>query len=262
MGGTVQLVVRKSCGEVIALPVWTNSMANNILKNVDFFSGDFTALDNFVTYHNQLQKDYEHNKKSETFMDSNARFFGQHPFGNIRPVDYGIVVVDFIQKQIIDMQDYTSGKTLYFSFKRHIASGEVQMVSLEREQADVKRLNDLINKGHGLQMEQRYAGVKFDISDIRTMDVLLTRASLALKGVDIPMTMDVFGYESFALDVHFERKGFTHSEFNVRMIDEIKQCYEAIKTLDIPMSSDDESHWAKFISNRESIIKENEQYEK
>ena len=158
MGGSVQLVVRNKEGAITALPVWTNSMASLLLKNPKFLAGDFSYLTEFVNYHRELMADYDANHVTRTFKDSNTGLFGSKPFGGLSPIEYGIVVIDFKEMKIIDMQDYTSASSIYMALKRTVGGQDLEVVSLSNSGKDVQDIEEFISKGFIKSALQNLAG--------------------------------------------------------------------------------------------------------
>ena len=189
MGGSVQLVVRNKEGDITALPVWTNSMASLLLKNPKFLAGDFSYLTEFVNYHRELMADYDANHVTRTFKDSNAGLFGSKPFGGLAPIEYGIVVVDFKEMKIIDMQDYTNVSSIYMSLKRTVGKQDLQLVSLSSTGKDVQDIEEFISKGYCTSVKTAYeSDINYDISDLRTLHDVLNLLDDKLHNVEIPMS--------------------------------------------------------------------------
>lgn len=269
MGGSVQLVVRNKEGAITALPVWTNSMASLLLKNPKFLAGDFSYLTEFVNYHRELMADYDANHVTRTFKDPNAGLFGSKPFGGLSPVDYGIVVVDFKEMKIIDMQDYTNVSAIYMALKRTVGGQDLEAVSLSSSGKDVQDIEDFISKGFIKAVKTSFeSDIHYDISDLRTLHDVLNFLDEKLHNVEIPMAfkfqdmsnvlkmldknlsldpmMKLREMESFQLDLVIDQQGFEVISLKPRYPENILKAKEAMIKLGFPLTACDLDRWGFF----------------
>jgi hypothetical protein len=84
MGGIVSVTIRRSDGKEYRKQRWTNHMPYYI-SNVKMLREDADHINEYVSYDNYTEKDY-----------------------GLAPVEYGIVIVDFVTKQIVTKQQYTA----------------------------------------------------------------------------------------------------------------------------------------------------------
>lgn len=275
MGGSVQLVVRNKEGEITALPVWTNSMASLLLKNPKFLAGDFSYLTEFVNYHRELMADYDANHVTRTFKDSNAGLFGSKPFGGLSPIEYGIVVVDFKEMKIIDMQDYTNASSIYMALKRTVGGQDLEVVSLSSSGKDVQDIEEFISKGFIKAVKTSFeSDIHYDISEQRTLHDVLNFLDEKLHNVEIPMSfkfqdmsnvlkmldknlsldpmMKLREMESFQLDLVIDQQGFEVISLKPRYTENILKAKEEMIKLGFPLTSTDVERWDFFISLRDN----------
>lgn len=275
MGGSVQLVVRNKEGAITALPVWTNSMASLLLKNPKFLAGDFSYLTDFVNYHRELMADYDANHVTRTFKDPNAGLFGSKPFGGLSPVDYGIVVVDFKEMKIIDMQDYTNVSAIYMALKRTVGGQDLEAVSLSSSGKDVQDIEEFISKGFIKAVKTSFeSDIHYDISDLRTLHDVLNFLDEKLHNVEIPMAfkfqdmsnvlnmldknlsldpmMKLREMESFQLDLVIDQQGFEVITLKPRYSENILKAREEMLKLGFPLTVDDMNRWDNFERARQS----------
>jgi hypothetical protein len=273
MGGSVQLVVRNKEGAITALPVWTNSMASLLLKNPKFLAGDFSYLTEFVNYHRELMADYDANHVTRTFKDSNAGLFGSKPFGGLAPIEYGIVVIDFKEMKIIDMQDYTSASNIYMAVKRTVGGQDLEVVSLSSSGKDVQDIEEFISKGFIKAVKTSFeSDINFDISDLRTLHDVLNFLDDKLHNVDIPMSfkfqdmssvlksldkhlsidpmIKLREMESFQLDLVIDQQGFEVLTYKPRNRENISKVKEEMIKLGFPLTACDNDRWELFEQSR------------
>jgi len=272
MGGLVQLVVRSKEGQITALPVWTNSMSALLLKNPNFLAGDLSYLNDFVSYHRELMADYDANHITRTFKDSNAGLFGSKPFGGLAPVEYGIVVIDFKEMKILDMQDYTNASSIYGSFKRTVGEKDLQLVSLTSSGKDVQDIEEFISKGYIKNVKTAYESeINYDVSDLRTLHDVLNLLDDKLEGVEVPTAfkshdmntlLSILGKnaeelnmpadfklpetESFQLDFVIDQKGFEMMTYKPRSKSNIKEAKEMMLQLGFKLTECDSERWDSF----------------
>lgn len=278
MGGSVQLVVRNKEGQITALPVWTNSMTALLLKNPNFLAGDMSYFDEFVKYHRELMADYDANHVTRTFKDSNAGLFGSKPFGGMAPIEYGIVVIDFKEMKILDMQDYTNASAIYMSLKRTVGEQDLQIVSLSSTGKDVQDIEEFISKGYFTAVKTAYeSDIYFDISDLRTLhDVLVTLGEklhnveipLSFKSQDVQSVLAMLGKttqdvglpadfklpetESFQLDLVLDYKGFEIITRKPRSKENVNKMKKEMLKLGFPLTTTDIERWDSFINLRDN----------
>jgi hypothetical protein len=275
MGGSVQLVVRNKEGAITALPVWTNSMASLLLKNPKFLAGDFSYLTEFVNYHRELMADYDANHVTRTFKDSNAGLFGSKPFGGLAPIEYGIVVIDFKEMKIIDMQDYTNASAIYMALKRTVGGQDLEVVSLNSSGKDVQDIEEFISKGFIKAVKTSFeSDIHYDISEQRTLHDVLNFLDEKLHNVEIPMSfkfqdmsnvlkmldknlsldpmMKLREMESFQLDLVIDQQGFEVISLKPRYPENILKAKEEMIKLGFPLTSTDVDRWDFFINLRDN----------
>lgn len=273
MGGSVQLVVRNKEGAITALPVWTNSMASLLLKNPKFLAGDFSYLTEFVNYHRELMADYDANHVTRTFKDTNAGLFGSKPFGGLAPVEYGIVVVDFKEMKIIDMQDYTNVSAIYMALKRTVGGQDLEVVSLNSSGKDVQDIEEFISKGFIKAVKTSFeSDIHYDISDLRTLHDVLNFLDEKLHNVEIPMSfkfqdmsnvlkmldknlsvdpmIKLREMESFQLDLVIDQQGFEVITLKPRYRENISKVKEEMIKLGFPLTAGDIDRWEFFEQSR------------
>ena len=273
MGGSVQLVVRNKEGAITALPVWTNSMASLLLKNPKFLAGDFSYLTEFVNYHRELMADYDANHVTRTFKDSNTGLFGSKPFGGLSPIEYGIVVIDFKEMKIIDMQDYTSASSIYMALKRTVGGQDLEVVSLSNSGKDVQDIEEFISKGFIKAVKTSFeSDIHYDISDQRTLHDVLNFLDEKLHNVEIPMAfkfqdmtnvlksldkqlsldpvIKLREMESFQLDLIIDQQGFEVLTYKPRNIENISKAKEEMIKIGFLLTDLDVEQWDFFMKTR------------
>lgn len=273
MGGSVQLVVRNKEGAITALPVWTNSMASLLLKNPKFLAGDFSYLTDFVNYHRELMADYDANHVTRTFKDSNAGLFGSKPFGGLSPIEYGIVVIDFKEMKIIDMQDYTNASSIYMALKRTVGGQDLEVVSLSSSGKDVQDIEEFISKGFIKAVKTSFeSDIHYDISDLRTLHDVLNFLDEKLHNVEIPMAfkfqdmtnvlkmldknlsldpmMKLPEMESFQLDLVIDHQGFEVISLKPRYTENILKAKEEMIKLNFSLTACDLERWELYANTR------------
>lgn len=253
MGGTIQLVVRKKDGGVTSLPVWTNSMSFKLLKNPEFLAGDFTAFKEFTDYHQNLIDDYAENKVTQKFKDSGASLYGSIPFGGLYPLSYGIVVFDFKEMKIFEMQEYTSSESIYASFETTLFKSDVRMVSIGSG-GDLVHVERLFNGGHIKSIRTDYASdINYDVSHIRTLNELnaFLGERLSHSGELRKYRYGLSDKESFSLDLIFDKKGFETLLYEGHNTLSVDKFLLDIQTAGFDLSSHDKEQWNLHVKKYE-----------
>lgn len=106
MGGSVGVVVRKPNGEVVPMCRWTNIMPYHLM-DVDLHSNNFDEwYTKFTKSWLEMKEDYIKNKDTGKFEHNMTDVY--FPHDNMIPVEYGIIVFDFLKKTIYSAQEYCS----------------------------------------------------------------------------------------------------------------------------------------------------------
>ena len=104
MGGTVAVTLRKPDGAEYRMDRWTNSMPWGIC-NLKMLQSDEAHITEYLKPWLDMQDDWERNKESGVFENNMTSCY--FPSMGLVPCGYGLVVVDHINKVILDMQGYS-----------------------------------------------------------------------------------------------------------------------------------------------------------
>lgn len=105
MGGTVAVTLRKPDGIEYRMDRWTNSMPWGIC-NAKMLQSDEQHIADYLHQWIEMRDDYEANKDTGNFEHNMTDCY--FPSDGLAPCGYGLVVVDHVNKVILDMQDYTT----------------------------------------------------------------------------------------------------------------------------------------------------------
>lgn len=104
MGGAVAVTIRHKDGEENRMCLWTNVMPE-FINNIRILRYNKKYINDFV--YNQWQCDVdkkEENKKNK--KKAKISYYLKHPY--LAPYDYGLIVLDYVTKNILTMQNYTT----------------------------------------------------------------------------------------------------------------------------------------------------------
>lgn len=110
MGGLVKVIIRKEDGQIISMNRWTSGLCN-VLHDPEIYLSNTNALELYLKPYFDAVADYEKHKEDKNFeinMTSSCIFDGHD---NLAPVDYGIVVLDFMTKTLISCNGYSNRGT-------------------------------------------------------------------------------------------------------------------------------------------------------
>ncbi len=106
MGGSIGFTVRQEDGTEHRMCRWTNSM-DSLIKNLKFYTKSGDHLKEYLKTWYDMVKDYDDAKKGIrplpkiTMVD----VYAPNPF--LAPMNYGLVVVDYITNNVLNLQGYT-----------------------------------------------------------------------------------------------------------------------------------------------------------
>lgn len=104
MGGSVTMIIKKD-NKIKKMCRWTNALPSFFNNKKLLFQDDF-YIKEYIKVYEGMEKDYERNKESGNFEFDMTDMYV--PYGGVfAPVEYGIVYVDFDDKEIYSCQGYT-----------------------------------------------------------------------------------------------------------------------------------------------------------
>lgn len=113
MGGSVTMIIKKD-NKIKKMCRWTNALSSFFNNKKFLFQDDFYIKQYIKTYE-QMEKDYERNKKDKNFEYDMSDVYVPNG-GVFAPVAYGIVYVDFDNKEIYSCQGYTKIFSIHLAF--------------------------------------------------------------------------------------------------------------------------------------------------
>lgn len=106
MGGTIAMIIRKPDGETLPMLRWTNILTD-FLGSATFLRGDFDAWwPEFSKEWLAMRDDHERHRDTGRFeLEMTPVYF---PHDRLAPDGYGLVVVDFPARRVLDIQGYSA----------------------------------------------------------------------------------------------------------------------------------------------------------
>src|SRR3989344_6678036 len=141
MGGTVGLTIREPNGKEHRMARWTNILPWAI-KNIRLLNKDEKHLQDVLKLWYEMRDDYLKHEKDKKFEFNMTECYAPHPY--LAPIDYGLVVVDMVNNEILDYQGYTSPDTIDKSkIKNDMLSNETGAVTLLHISPENERSKEL-----------------------------------------------------------------------------------------------------------------------
>lgn len=111
MGGSIGVVIRRVSGTTTAMRRWTNPLPY-FVNNLEFVQKSDAHLRGYMHQWYQMRGDWNRNKKNGKFKHNMTDMYAPYD-GQIQPVSYGIVVLDWKSNHILDWQDYSGFGTIH-----------------------------------------------------------------------------------------------------------------------------------------------------
>lgn len=156
MGGTVAVTLRESDGTVHKMAMHTNPIKAKIFTQ-SFLNEEREAIDALIKPWQQSQQDWANNQQSGEFENRSTPWYA--PYGKLGPKGYGLIVIDFVNQEILSAQDYTKFdyliasnpileciKLLSLADKR-VVDDEVCAQIAEQQNTELKQLFELFELG-------------------------------------------------------------------------------------------------------------------
>lgn len=241
MGGTVGVTIREKDGTLHKMARWTNSLPD-FARSMKFINKDKNHFDDYLKVFYEMKADYEKNKNTGKFEFNMTDVYIPYS-GHIAPIEYGLVVIDYQTEQILHCQGYTSLDAIHKSEITSPQCYDKKTVDMIQELIDARRVKC-----------QRI---------IFKEDANYKSAEIALKYVEVDGKLTVvpependkeFWINDYEIDLNpWKIKRFAESK------EGFLELKEAIKTLGLEMSEEDEKIWDEFINYRYHNEKDEDQ---
>ena len=222
------MTLRVPDGTEYRMERWTNPTPFYI-TNVNLLHDDMDHVKTWSQPWLDMKDDYERNKDTGKFENNMTSVY--FPGGILSPSEYGIIVVDMVNKIIIDAQDYTRfGK---------ITTMEVYLFAHQDELEDVERLKAFIDEGRVIEFKETSldSHVREDISPI------LYDPSMASSEI-------IQAVISGAMDGKFivDMSPYVIERFDSRTRDGIEAAMRRIENLGFVLTDEEKNAWNEAIN--------------
>jgi len=106
MGGTIGITVRTPDGKERRMGRWTNPIPY-FVNSLKLINDNMEHVNDYFKHDEEMVEDWEENKNTKNFKFPMTPCYGPHN-GQLAPVEYGMVVVDMVNKKILSMQGYSA----------------------------------------------------------------------------------------------------------------------------------------------------------
>jgi len=271
MGGTVAVTLRTEDGAEHRMARWTNIFPETV-HNLGFISGDLSYWNNSLKRFYEMKQDWDDNHKEyekrqaerpddheyqDVFRFPMTPCYGDYT--SLAPEGYGLIVLDQVEKKILEMQGYTSfgeemnasiGMSMDWDAMQEIKNGQLSVedyMESVRQKGDENRALDFYNMCEaGRVAALRSYNMKIgDFEDsslqgVPTEQIFKDHIANARRGID-----------RFALDL---------SPYTVERFDEDSegaiQMRKRILELGFGLSDEEERFWQEWINDE--LEQENE----
>jgi len=223
MGGSLSVTVKYPNGKIEKMCRWTNPLSN-FITNIHFINSEETHLNEYMKLWYEMKSDYSKNKKTKNFEFPMTECYA--PYRNLAPIGYGLIVIDYFDKIVYNMNSYSSLNILSAStvFLRIVDK-------FNRTKEDIENWKELVNSKRIFLFDVRNKNKK--IKDILDYDEL----------VDYVAKNAIFSYNHmfkyFRIDVSpWKIKNFKSDEKNKMKKTLLNAGYKFTKT--------DEKLWKEF----------------
>jgi len=106
MGGNCAVTLRTPDGTVYAMDRWTNTLPWG-LTNMKLVHKDPEHIKDYLNQWLEMKQDWEIHRKTKKYKCNMTGVYAPYPYG-IRPSEYGIVIVDMVNDEILSHQMYSA----------------------------------------------------------------------------------------------------------------------------------------------------------
>lgn len=247
MGGCLKVVIRKENGEILTMRRWTNSLSS-LLKNKQCYqSTESEAFKSYMKPFYDMKNDFEKNKDSGQYKLNMTEIYFKEGYDKVIPEDYGIVILDFITKNLISCQGYTGPKAnLFFRYKyKDINDLEIEIMDDLGSFADEDLALLIKNKNFTtvgfpesyleyLSIQSRPVSLK-EVETLQEFnDILVCLAKDAAK-----QNKDILKVSFFSLDVDINGFNYFHDE-------DIQKAQDKLSEIGFPLTGEELNGWERY----------------
>jgi len=239
MGGLVKVIVRKEDGEIISMNRWTSGLPC-ILHEPKIYFGDKNSLDMYLKPYSDALADYEKHKDDEKFeinMTSSCIFEGHD---NLAPVDYGIVVLDFMTKTLISCNGYSNNGS-YISYRSNY---QKRGFNFDVGNFDKEEFVNMLENNHIKELIDMSSQKKVSMKGVNT----LIEAEKCAEQLD--MSMEFGTSQLTEMLVVIDRNDFELNFYHESRPDKAKS---KMKLIGFEFNESDELAWKAFENRFEEV---------
>lgn len=234
MGGKVRVVVRHTNSHVDSFVTWTNSIAP-VLKDIRFLQGESSLITESLEYFYEQRRNFLKEQEENTSVSKFSREYGSYSEQQKDPVEYGIIVVDFLNNEIYSMQDYTRLN------ERFINYSVKELNAIKCYQDNLPELEQLYRAGFIKKIEFREYDKIFDLTG-ETLEQSLIALNLFVieKSIESGLFIDsgYFVSANFPLDTPFSYYSYE--------LNESRQLLNDLRAAGFSFTPEDLSDWEAF----------------
>ncbi|MBR9703774.1 hypothetical protein GOV12_00040 [Candidatus Pacearchaeota archaeon] len=236
MGGLIALTVREEVDKERSVVVPTNN-PNVFINNIRLSNKDPLHVQRFLRSDSPMRA-----KDSSLF-----------------PTDYGLIVVDYVNDQILAHDQYGGLGEFYFSHKRLVdykCNFPLSCVEegLGIEEYEGTRFYELLNANR--ISYARFGHLYDDDGETRLREERVDLKDVELSGLDERGLIEKINSLSEINGADCDHVGIDLSPFVITHYDDLNQMRQRIKELGFRISPEDEKAWDEFIRNK--LISEND----
>ena len=252
MGKRVGLTLRAPDGKEHRMCRWTNILAS-IINNIRLVNKDNSHIEDIIKTWYEMREDYESHKADGNFEDDRIEDYA--PFPYLAPMGYGLVVVDMVNDEILDCQDYTiPGIIPAIGIKREMHSVDGKSTSILRIGSHAKSKSKSLGKQAFYLDDSKKAAVRFREFFEAGKIAKVREYSIAVDDyIEIDVNGRSFDYvvgmieNSVDLEFHLDMSPYKIIKYDEQNYEDLVKMKGKIKELGFKLNSEEEQIWYEWI---------------
>ena len=229
MGGSIGITIREEDGTIHKMCRWTNSMPY-FFRSIKFIEKDKEYLKEYLNVWYEMVKEYEDAQNGIKPLPEITMVDVYAPFPYLAPMDYGLVVVDYMNNKVLHSQGYSSfvskinESTIYLELKNPEDSQEWEQLCNQKKLLLESKYYYELNKHEEINKEVSFEEIKSLVST-KERDIIGLDFKIKTEPWEfIRFEEDENGIKNLKLEI--EKLGFHFTEKENEMWNEYIERYK------------------------------------
>ncbi len=253
MSGTVGLTIREPNGKEHRMARGTKILSWTI-NNIRLLNKDEKHLQDVLKLWHKMRDDYLKHEKDKKFKFPMTKAYAPYPY--LAPIEYGLVVVDMVNNEILDYQGYSATNIFHSSYINH------DMLTKERGSVTPHNIGPEDERPKELGKDAFYLDDNeldavrfrelFEAGKITTAVNRLDKSKIIdLRGKTLDDIINLIKRDNFYITFQIDMSPYKVTRYEEHDADEALRMRRRIKELGFTLSDKEKFLWDEWIEDHQ-----------